>query len=298
MLKSGFLKRELTRTVFCACVLVLTSTARAQQVPGPHSVSASSSPVSSSKLSGSAVRVIGPEASAAFASGSRERTGWGGSLSERGVGLLNHGVFSARYFDLLRFGGDNHGVLYHAEANLGAGLRLRPSLHHALFVRAAGGLRVQQVSRVYASAVHIPELQSGYQYTLSRTLVELAASGGYSPWRRFHVAGRPSNLDSSWSLGGVLTLSRDAWRLDANWRASLQAQEQKEPAPRITNSSTSGGAAQTGTEVSANLCYLWTTTALCSNAQYLSSTFAGQRRSTELLVAGLAIQLGQMQWLD
>jgi hypothetical protein len=152
---------------------------------------------------------------------------------------------------------------------------------------------------VYASAVHAPELQLGYQLSRARTLLELGMSGGYTPRRRFHLPDQPSNLDGSWSLGGVVTASHNAWRLDAHWRVNGWQLDSDPHALRLSDRSAfPADSADQGTELSSNACYLWRETSLCANGQYLSSVPRGPGPMTSLFAAGIALQLGQMEWLE
>lgn len=228
------------------------------------------------ELNGVAIRAIGVRAELAEP---RDALEGGGALYERGLGVLFHDWFSARYVDFAEIGADTSGLRYRVDLQLAAGPQLLYDPSHAIFARIGARAEVSRASGFYASAIRAPELQIGHHSAGKHLQLDLAAHGSYVVLGHVIPAGPKYTVGGAWAFGGYVSAAWSRLRLDAEW-SRLEHDTYRSD------------------ELRAHACVLWSDHAACADGRLvMTQVTETPSRAPVALFVGVAVLLGQFEWL-
>jgi hypothetical protein len=235
-------------------------------------------------LQGIALRAIGTRASFGSVSEGSRRDGSehsiGGTVTERGIGLLDYGVLDARYFDYIELGGDSKGWTYRADGQLSIGPRWRWSRFTAGVMRIGARAHIARFGGVFTSDIRAPALAVGLRHESTRLHVDAVVE--YSPVLAgyFEPPAGSYALRKSQSGTALLSVSWERLRLDAEFTRYW-----RESAPHSIDECSAWACAYLG----------WGLICLDGRLQHVPSS-EGNRQVTGGSV-GLSALIGKYDWL-
>jgi hypothetical protein len=204
----------------------------------------------------------------------------GGSVVERGMGLLDYGAFDARYFDYLEFGKGSKGWTYRADGQLSLGPRWLWTHSTGGVLRLGARAHIADSGKLYSSDVRIPTLAVGVRHESSAFHLDLAVE--YAPVLAGYLEPPKASYDlrKSHSGAALLSLTLGRFRFDGEF-----ARYWPDSGPNSVNDGRGWGCAYLGWGM------------VCVDGRWVRVPGEDGHKRVNAISTGLSVLVSQYDWL-